>query len=106
MKHVVMLCEQIACVPSLQRPWWTEDFLDNAPCEFAAVVMALSALLHAHARCEEPSHYQQALLLQASAQLTTSSCVQPKVDLCHQGSFTSRRVLVSAHTRTCPSFPG
>ena len=71
----LVLYEQTACVSALQRPWWKEEFLDSAPCQFAAIVLALSALLHAHARSEEPSHCQQVLLLQASAQLATWSCV-------------------------------
>ncbi len=59
----------------MQRPWWLEEFLEDAPCEFAALVSALSALLHAHSQCETPTYHQQALLLQASAQLTTWPCV-------------------------------
>ena len=57
-----------------QRLWRLSSFDATALWDSCTLVSALSALLRAHARLEEPSPYQQALLLQASAQLATLPC--------------------------------
>ena len=55
-------------------PWWLSEFAIDAPWDSPALVSALSAFIHAHLRLKEPSTYQQALLVQANAQLTSLPC--------------------------------
>jgi len=58
-----------------QRPWWLSKFSpDELWHSTSALVSALSAFLLAHARLASPSRCQQALLLQASAQLASLPC--------------------------------
>ncbi len=58
----------------MQKPWWSTEAFEDDHWDFPAVVSVLSALLHAHARVDEPILHQQALLLRASAQLASMPC--------------------------------
>ncbi len=49
---------------------------DDVPWDFPGLVMSLSALLLAHSHLKVPYLHQQALLLQASAQLVSLPCVR------------------------------
>ena len=60
----------------IPRPYWLDGVADEVPWDLPALVTGLSAFLQAHTRLEPLNIYQQALLLQASAQLVSLPCVR------------------------------